>query len=478
MRTAAAYCRFLFAFHVHSASEVGVNQSKDRANYTLAVLFAINLLNFYDRQIFGALAEPIRKQWSLTDSQIGWLATAFTLLYALVGVPFGRLSDRWSRPRLLSLGVAAWSLLTAASGIAWSYGSLFVARLGVGVGEATCAPACNSLIGDLYPASRRSRALSLFMLGLPLGGFLGFFVSGHVAARYGWRMAFYIACLPGLLLAVFALRLFDAPRGAAESSPLAGRPLQGSFLRLVLKILKIPTIRWIIITGALHNFNMYAIVTFLPAYLSRYHSLDLKQANTLAAITFSAVGVPGLLLGGWAADRIATVRSTGRLLLSSTSMFLAAMFIYLALNVSPGQLFFFGTLMGTGCLLCFLYYSCVYATIPDIVPPSLRGTAMALYFFAMYLLGGSFGPVLTGKLSDFFARLAMAQAGATSMNEHFRALGLHSAMYLIPLCSVLLAAVLLGAARTVSRDMGELQIWMSSPDGPPPSVPLAELEVP
>jgi MFS family permease len=103
---------------------------------------------------------------------------------------------------------------------------------------------------------------------------------------------------------------------------------------------------------------------------------------------------------------------------------------------------------------------------------------MALYFFAMYLLGGSFGPVLTGKLSDFFARLVMAQAGATAMNEHFRALGLHSAMYLIPLCSVLLAAVLLGAARTVSRDMGELQLWMSSPDGPPTSVPLAELEVP
>ncbi len=441
-----------------------MNQSRDQASYTLAILFAINLLNFYDRQIFGALAEPIRKQWALNDSQIGWLATAFTLLYALVGVPFGRLSDRWKRPQLLSLGVAVWSLLTAASGLAWSYGSLFVARLGVGVGEATCAPASNSLIGDLYPAARRARALSLFMLGLPLGGFLGYFVSGHIAAWYGWRMAFYIACLPGLLLAVLARRLFDAPRGAAESSPLAGRPHQGS---PYWSVLKIPTIRWIIITGALFNFNMYAVQTFLPAYLSRYHSLDLKQANTLAAITFSAVGIPGLLLGGWAADRIAAVRSSGRLLLSSASLLLAAAFIYLALNLSQGQLILFGALMGTGCLLCFLYYSCVYATIQDIVPPSLRGTAMALYFFAMYLLGGSFGPVLTGKLSDYFARLAMAEAGASSLNEHFRAVGLHRAMYMIPLCTVLLAAVLLAAARTVSRDMGELQLWMSSPDRPP-----------
>src|SRR5260370_13743464 len=134
--------------------------------------------------------------------------------------------------------------------------------------------------------------------------------------------------------------------------------------------------------------------------------------------------------------------------------------------------------MGTGCLLFFLYYSCVYATIPDIVPPSLRGTAMALYFFAMYLLGGSFGPVLTGKLSDYFARLAMAKAGASSLNEHFRALGLHSAMYVIPLCSVLLAGVLLGAARTVSRDMDKLQLWMSSPHPPPLPAQLPQSAAP
>jgi MFS family permease len=216
----------------------------------------------------------------------------------------------------------------------------------------------------------------------------------------------------------------------------------------------------------------------LPAYLSRYHSLNLKQATTLAAITFGLAGIPGLLLGGWAADRTTAVRSNGRLLLCSASLFLAAIFIFLAVNLPQGQLLLFGVLMGMGCLLSYPYYSCVYATIHDIVPPSLRGTAMALYFFAMYLLGGSFGPVLTGKLSDYFARLAMAAAGASRLNEHFRAVGLHSAMYVIPLCSVLLAAVLLGASRTVSRDIGELKIWMSDPDTPPPPGQLRESEVP
>ncbi len=162
-----------------------------RARYTLAILFAINLLNFYDRHIPGAIVEPLRKDWGLSDAQIGWLATAFTLLYAVVGVPFGRLSDRFQRSKLLGLGIAVWSLLTAASGLAWNYGALFAARLGVGIGEATCAPASNSLIGDLYPARQRARALSFFTLGLPLGGFLGIFLSGRIAAAHGWRVPFY-----------------------------------------------------------------------------------------------------------------------------------------------------------------------------------------------------------------------------------------------------------------------------------------------
>ena len=142
------------------------------ARSALIILFAINLLNFFDRNMFGAVAEPIRKEWALNDSQIGWLATAFILLYAFVGVPLGRLSDRWNRPRILGIGVAVWSLLTAASGMAWSYATLFAARVGVGIGEASCAPASSSLIGDLYPAEERARALSFFMLGLPLGTFL------------------------------------------------------------------------------------------------------------------------------------------------------------------------------------------------------------------------------------------------------------------------------------------------------------------
>lgn len=414
--------------------------------------------------MFGALVEPIRKEWALSDSQIGWLATAFTLLYALVGLPLGRASDRWARPKILSLGVAVWSLFTAASGMASSYGALFAARLGVGIGEASCAPASSSLIGDLFPAEKRARAFSLFMLGLPLGNFLGTFVSGGLAAAYGWRVPFYVAGGPGLLLAILAWRIHEPARGASEASRTAGPAPEGSPYR---RVLGIPTMRWLILSGALMNFNMYAIGTFLPAFMSRYHVLNLKQANAITAIVFGATGIPGLLLGGWAADYAGKHRLNGRLLVPSITSLLAAPCIYLALGRPAGEVVSFSFLMGIGCMLSFVYYAGVYAAIQDVVPPSLRATAMAIYFFAMYLLGGSFGPVLTGRLSDHFARAAMAAKGASSINESLRAAGLHSAMYVIPLFSLLLSAVLFAAVRTVSHDMRELQLSIASPYNSP-----------
>jgi MFS family permease len=439
-----------------------------RARYTLAILFAINLLNFYDRHIPAAVVEPLRKDWGLSDAQIGWLATAFTLLYAVVGVPFGRLSDRFQRAKLLGMGVAVWSLLTAASGLAWNYSALFAARLGVGIGEATCAPASNSLIGDLYPAGQRARALSFFTLGLPLGGFLGIFLSGRIAAAYGWRVPFYVAAVPGVVLALLALTIFEPERGAAEVSPTAGRPYEGSAYR---RVLRISTMRWIIVSGALFNFNMYAIPTFLPAFLSRYHHLHLKEASALAAVVFSAMGIPGLLLGGWLADHFGKVAPGGRLLVSCFSVFCQAPLVYFALNQAPGELLTFALLMGSGNLLGYVYYSGVYATIQDLIPPSLRGTAMALYFCFMYLIGGSFGPVITGGLSDHFARVAMATSGATTMTEPLRAVGLHRGMYIIPICALAVTLVLFLASRTAAADIHELHLWMSQPAEKPAFAP-------
>jgi MFS family permease len=425
--------------------------------FALWILFGINAINFYDRQILGAVTEPIRKEWALNDTMMGTLGTAFTLVYAAVGLPLGRLADSWSRKTILSIGVTVWSLLTAASGLAANFATLFVTRLGVGVGEASCAPAANSLIGDLYPPRKRAMALSIFMLGLPIGIFLSYRLSGMIAHAYSWREAFYFACVPGLILALLALKIPEPERGAAEEHASAGRQRAGSPYWVVLGI---PTILWIIISGALHNFNMYAVNSFLPAFLMRSHLMGLKEATNVSSIVLGAVGIIGLLGGGWAADRLSRTRADGRLLLSAITMFIAAPCIFFALKQPPGATAAFVLLMGTGSMLMFVYYSCVYAAIQDVIEPALRGTAMALYFFAMYVLGASLGPVGTGMLSDYFAKKAMAAAGAAAMTEQFKATGLHSAMYVIPLLCALLAVVLFAASRTVSADTEKLRTWL------------------
>lgn len=429
-------------------------ENRQRA-FALWVLFGINTINFYDRQVFSAVIEPVRKEWALSDSTLGLVGTAFTLLYAVVGLPLGRLADTWSRTRLLALGCSLWSLLTAASGLAQNAWQLFAARLGVGVGEASCAPAANSLIGDLFPPERRSRALSLFMLGLPVGMFLSFLISGNVAHHYGWRAAFYVAGVPGLILAGLTLLLKEPARGASEGRvDPPHRP--GSPFLIVLGI---PTLLWIIVSGALHNFNMYAAASFMAALLGRYHALDLRTAVFAAALIFGISGIVGLLAGGWAADRIGGTRRNGRLLLSAATMAVAAPCVYLALRQPAGSVVQFVILMCAGLACVHVYYSTVYAAIQDVVEPSLRGTAMAIYFFAMYVLGASFGPWGTGILSDHFARKAMAAAGATTMAESFRATGLHHAMHVVPVLCALLAVVLFAASRTVGRDMARLRGW-------------------
>jgi len=452
--------------------------------YALAVLFAINLMNFFDRQIIGGVGEGIRREWALSDTALGLLGTVFTLLYAVVGLPLGRLSDRKERRTILAGGVFLWSLLTAASGVTRSLAQLIVARLGVGVGEATCSPASTSLIGDLVPASSRARAVAIWMLGLPLGLGLANGAGGWILQRWGWRNAFYIAAIPGLLCAAAALMMREPNRGTKESHAVGARCRSGNPYLLVLSI---PTMWWVIASGALHNFNMYALGAFVAPFLVRFHHMTFQNAGWVAACVYGFSGVLGLTGGGWLADRLYTRRVDGRLAVGTVAIVICAPLMYLGLGRAAGDIVGFSLLMGLGVGVMFAYYSTVYATIHDVVEPSLRGTAMALYFFAMYVLGASMGPVGTGLVSDYFTFQKASAAGAVAplpfgeivmaelrslvgeskgfnlrALEPFRAEGLHTAMYVVPILAAILAIVLFAASRTVKKDVANLQAWIAS----------------
>ena len=429
--------------------------------YALIVLFAINTLNFFDRQILGAVAEPIRKEFELTDASLGLLNAAFTILYAFVGIPFGILADRFGRKRILSAGVFVWSLLTAGTGLVQSFGQMFVLRLGVGVGEASCAPAATSLIGDLFPASWRAKALAIFMLGIPVGLALSFAISGTVAKQYGWRAAFFVAGIPGILCAIAVLFVREPKRGASETHDIGSRKREGS---TYLNILKTPTMLWIIASGAVHNFNAYAIAAFITPYLMRFHGLDIQEANFISTIVYGVMGGAGLLIGGAIGDAVMKRRKNGRMLVGAAAIFLSIPLVYFALEMPKGSTTAFLILMGAACGLMYFYYSTVYSTIQDVTEPASRGTAMAVYFLAMYVLGASIGPYVTGLLSDFFTKRSAALAGMTETTqqalEPFRAEGLHTAMYIIPVLGIVLTLVLLAAARTTTKDIEKMQSWM------------------
>jgi MFS family permease len=413
----------------------------------LGVLFAINLLNFYDRQVLGPLIEPIRKEFHLTDTQLGLLGTMFLVLYAFVGVPCGRLADSWSRKKLLALGMLVWSALTAASGFAVSYGMLLVTRLGVGVGEAVCAPVGTSWIGDLFPVTKRSRALAFFMLAVPLGTGLSYIVSGPVAQAFGWRAALWIAAAPVMVLAPVLLQLREPRRGASESHLPAGQH------KAAWSVVRIPTLWWIIASGALINFNLYALGTFLPAFLTRVHGLSVARSGLWLGVGSMLAGFLAAALGGAMGDWAIGWRKNGRMLAASGAALAAAPLAMWSLMQPAGSWIAATVLMCAAYGLLNTYYGTVYSCIHDIVAPAHRGTAMSVYFMAMYLCGASFGPVITGRLSDVMARRAATMAGSSVLTEAARASGLHQAMFVIPVLSVGLALVLFAGSRTVADDM-------------------------
>ncbi|MDH1264401.1 MFS transporter [Pseudomonas sp. GD03944] len=425
----------------------------------LFLLFLANLFNFFDRTIPAIINEPIRLEWSLSDFQLGLIGTAFTLVYAITGVPLGRMADTGARRKIMGWGLAAWSGLTAVNGMAWNFWSFLLIRMGVGVGEASYAPAANSLIGDLFPAHKRARAMGIFMLGLPLGLLLAFFTIGAMVKAFdSWRAPFFIAAVPGLILAVFIFFIKEPARGAAEATPVA----TGAVDKPLRKVLAIRTFWWLVMAGLAFNFATYACNSFMVPMLQRYYLLPLEQAAMATGLIVGVTGLVGLTLGGWLADRIHQRWAAGRLLFAAFSMLVATLCTGYALFSGRIDIAVFVAVFSIGWLFSYNFYTCVYTAIQDVIEPRLRATAMALFFAGLYLLGGGLGPIGVGLLSDHFANAAMLAAGATEMTEAFKAVGLHDAMYLIPVALFMTMLALVMASRCFVTDAARMRAGMEA----------------
>ncbi|WP_185268899.1 spinster family MFS transporter [Halopseudomonas xiamenensis] len=425
------------------------NQQAPYAWRILFLLFLANLFNFFDRTIPAIIIEPIRMEWGLSDLQLGLVGTAFTIVYALAGLPLGRMADTGARRKIMGWGLAVWSGLTALNGLAWNFWSFLLIRMGVGIGEASYAPAANSLIGDLFPAHKRARAMGIFMLGLPLGLLLAFFTIGAMVQAFdSWRAPFLIAAVPGLILALFLFFIREPARGGADGMKVSTTPVD----KPLRKVLQIRTFWWLVLAGLAFNFASYACNSFMVPMLQRYFGLGLQNAAMATGVIVGVTGLFGLTLGGWLADKIHQRWANGRLLFAAFSMLVACVCTAWALSAGRIDTAVFVGVFSIGWLFSYNFYTCVYTAIQDVVEPRLRATAMALFFAGLYLLGGGLGPLVVGWWSDRSAQAAMHAAGATEMTETFKAVGLHDAMLLIPVALFLTLLALLQAARCFRQD--------------------------
>lgn len=417
-----------------------------------------NLVNFYDRAVPAILLEPIRKEWNLSDLELGLIPATFTVVFAIACIPLGRLADRTSRKAIMGFGLIAWSAFTALGAASWSFGSFLVTRIAVGIAEASYQPSAIPMVADLFPSNKRSRAIGVFALGLPLGLTLAFFTVGALAQLFGsWRAPFVVAMFPGLVIAVLVFMIREPARGSAEVVQVS----RAEIAHPMRKVLGIRTMLWLFVAGAASNFAAYATYSFMVPLIQRYFELNLQQAAVSTGIIVGLTGVVGLTSGGWIADRLHGAQ-VNRLLFGGISVAIASVGAWYALSLGREQAALFVMVFAGAWLLQHAYYVSVLPAIQDVVDPRLRGTAMAIYFAVINIMGGALGPLVVGHLSDYYAEAAAVAAGATAMTEQFKAAGLHDAMMAVPVALFISALAVLLAARHFQADARAMVDTMST----------------
>ena len=374
------------------------------ARYALGLLLVVYIFNFVDRQILSILLEDIRAEIELSDTQLGFLGgIAFALFYTFAGIPIARWADRGSRKNIIAISILIWSLMTAFTGSARSFAMLLLARIGVGIGEAGCSPPAHSLISDYFPPERRATALSVYALGIPLGGALGTLIGGWVGAYFGWRMAFVAVGLPGVALSVIVWwTLREPPRGQHEASgPVgaAGPPEEslGDVLRFMSGLRSFWHLAW---AGALHAFVGYGAAYFVPSFFARVHGMGLEERATWLSL-LALIGTVGTYLGGWLADRLGPSDVRWYMWVPGIAT-IAGVPIAIGYYLLPNPY----AALGVGVLAAIagpMYLGPSFGMTQTLVKPHMRAMASAILLFVLNLIGLGIGPWFVGFVSDLLA---------------------------------------------------------------------------
>ncbi|MFK8016495.1 MAG: spinster family MFS transporter [Gammaproteobacteria bacterium] len=373
-----------------------INPARSRA-FVMFMLVLVYAFNFIDRQIIGILAVPIKAELGLSDSQLGLMGgLAFAVFYTTLGIPIAMLADRYSRTWILTVSLTVWSAMTAVCGLVTNFWQLFLARLGVGIGEAGGVAPSYSLICDYFPGPQRARAISVYSFGIPIGSALGMVFGGFIASRIDWRYAFFAVGLAGVVLApIFKLTVPEPVRGQFDE----GGRVESSSLGVTLRTLWGKPSFWFMALGASSASMMgYGIFFWLPSFFVRSFDLPLLDASLLFGAILLFGGLAGIWLGGWLGDRFGK-RDRRAYALVPAIAFVATIPFFAAAMLSTNLWLTVGLLM-IPIALSLTWLGPLVSAVQHIVGPGMRATTSAIYLFINNLLGLGVGTFALGLLSD------------------------------------------------------------------------------
>lgn len=418
--------------------------------YVVWLLCGVYVINMMDRQLLAILVEPIRTEFALTDAQMGLLTGfAFAAIYTVLGIPLARIADRYHRVNLIAISIVVWSAFTALTGYAKSFAHLLIARIGVGIGEAGCNPAAYSLIGDYFESKRRATALGIYQAGAFGGSFLGMLLAGWIAQNHGWRTAFFVVGVPGLLVALLLKwTLREPPRGFSDEAKVVQDPPPAK--TVLLSLLSKSSFRHLSFAAALHNFAIYGAGNFYAAFLMRTHGMNVAEIGFKLGLITVVGGVTGTYVGGWLSDRYAHLRDDARyyLWVPALSLIVGFPLFEWAMFAGDQSFLMFLLLLSTFCSAAYLAPN--ITAMYRLVGVRERALASALLLFILNLIGLGFGPLLVGLLSDALREAFVARGVVESQAL---AQGLQWSLRILGLVNLWAAVHYFIAARTLRQEM-------------------------
>ena len=385
--------------------------SKAYTNYVFLLLWLLYFFDYIDRMVVVSLFPFLKADWGLTDAQCGAMVSAVYWAIILFSFPISILIDRWSRKKSIGIMAVLWSLATAACAVTRNFGQLFAARAAIGIGEAGYAPGGTAMISALYPEKRRAFMVGIWNASIPLGMAAGIVIGGLIASRWGWRHAFGIVALPGLIVALLFLFVRDYKTVGLEKT-VDRRVAEKESSSATKKMTKMDIVRTFAATPSLiltyfgfagMMFTSISMSTFLPTYFQRVQGFPMQKATLLASgiMLTSIIGSP---LGGWIADTWMKKRVQARLLLPSVSALLTAVLFLTGFYLPTGGMVQYGIFLLAG-IASIAWASSAIAVTQDVVHPGLRAVSYALCVITQNLLGSALGPIVTGAFSDRYGIL-------------------------------------------------------------------------